>query len=277
MKVGVALGGGGVRGLAHVLALEAIDVCGIRPTMIAGTSMGAIIGAVYASGRSGQEIREDIQQRFITENFKDIYRKKGDLIKWLSTVRLSWGRNGLLRADGFLQYLLEEIQVDTFEELQVPLRVVATDFHSGQPFLFQSGELRPAMLSSMSIPGIFVPVTHEGHMLVDGGVVNNLPYDLLEPECDVTVAIDVIPPRAPALQDEREPNLIDITLGVFDILVQRVTDAKLEKHPPTIYIRPNLSGNRMLDFEKAGTVFDQAAPAMDVLREKLTNLLESKA
>jgi NTE family protein len=254
MKVGVALGGGGVRGLAHVLALETMDTCGITPTAMAGTSMGSIVGALYASGQSGKEIREGIEQHIITrgDRFKDIYRKKGDLIKWLKIVRPAWGSSGLLKADGFLHYLLEEIRVDTFED-----------------------ELLPAIRASMSIPGIFVPVEHNGKILVDGGVVNNLPYELLLDECDVTIAIDVAATRE--VGETKPPNLIDATLGMFDILVDRVTENMMKERPPTIYFRPKLVGIRTLDFEKIKTVFEQAQPAMEELKTKLEQVLNTKS
>lgn len=277
MKVGVALGGGGVRGLAHVLALETMDACGITPTALAGTSMGSIVGALYASGQSGKEIREGIEQHIITrgDRFKDIYRKKGDLIKWLKVVRPAWGLSGLLKADGFLHYLLEEIRVDTFEELKIPFHVMAADFYRGEPVVFNTGELLPAIRASMSIPGIFVPVEHNGKILVDGGVVNNLPYDLLLDECDITIAIDVAATRE--VGETKPPNLIDATLGMFDILVDRVTENMMKERPPTIYFRPKLVGIRTLDFEKIKTVFEQAQPAMEELKTKLEQVLNTKS
>lgn len=272
MKVGLALGGGGVRGLAHVLALETLDACGIRPAIISGTSMGAIVGAMYASGFTGKEMHELIERRIIMQRdgLKEVYRKKRELLKWLSIVRPSWGTSGLLKADGMLHFLMEEIQVERFEELEIPLRVVAADFYKGTPVVFHEGELMPAIQASMSIPGVFVPVKVNDRILVDGGIVNNLPYDLLMDECDVTIAIDVNPPRDD--EDDHQPSLIDVTLGIFDILVDRITSSMIEKRPPTIYVRPNLGGTRILDFDKVELVLEQAAPAMEELKEKLAQV-----
>jgi NTE family protein len=276
VKVGVALGGGGVRGFAHVLALETIDACGLIPTALAGTSTGAIIGALYASGRSGKEIREVVEQHIITRSYglKAIYRKKGNLLKWLSAVRPAWKGRGLLKADGFLQYLIEEIGISTFEELKIPLHVTATDFYRGEPVVFNTGELLPALRASMSIPGIFVPVEHNGKILVDGGVVNNLPYDLLVDKCDVTIAIDVAPTRE--VEEAKPPNIIDATLGMFDIMVDRVTECRIKERPPTIYVRPKLVGIRTLDFEKMEFVLEQAQPAMEEFKTKLEQVLKTR-
>ncbi len=269
MRVGLALGGGGVRGLAHVLALETMDACGIRPTHLAGTSMGAIIGALYASGRSGQAIREMVAQHIVSrgDSLREKLRKKADLVRWLSTLRPAWGRKGLLSADHFLHYLLEEIRVSAFEELQIPMKVVATDFYRGEPVVFGSGDLLTAIRASMTLPGIFVPVEHDGKVLVDGGVVNNLPHDLLPDDCDVTIAVDVAPTREPGETDP--PNVIEAILGMFDILVERATEERLRAHRPTIYIRPRLIDIPTLDFEKIEEVWEQSRPAMETLRKEL--------
>jgi NTE family protein len=191
--IGIALGGGGVRGLAHVAALEAIDAYGITPTAIAGTSMGAIIGAFYASGKSASEIRSIIKKHIIAreDGIKDIYAKKDSLKKWFHSVRLARKGSGLLDADGFLRHLIKQMNVTKFEELKIPLHVFATDFHSGESVVFDSGPLLPALKASMSVPGIFVPVEYENKILVDGGVSNNLPYYILLKKCDKTIAIDV--------------------------------------------------------------------------------------
>ena len=112
MKVGVALGGGGVRGMAHVVALETIDELGITPTAVTGTSMGSIVGALYAAGMSGQEIRGRLDHLVIKqgEGLRDIYRKKEHLIKWVKAFRPAVGGKGLVKADGLMQYLLDALQ-----------------------------------------------------------------------------------------------------------------------------------------------------------------------
>lgn len=260
-NVGVALGGGGVRGLAHVAVLQTLDARGIRPAALAGTSMGAIIAALYASGKSGRKIRNIVEQHVFTRNdgLRDVYEKRRGLFKWF-TMRPAWGRGGLLKPDGFLQYLIDQMNMDTFDELKIPLHIVATDFYSGNPVVFTKGPLFPALKASMSIPGVFVPVEHDGKILVDGGISNNLPYDLLADGCDTTIAIDV------ALTRERKsgapPNMIDATLGMFEIMVERLTQTKVAAHPPTIYFRPRLTGMRILEFDKVDDVFEQSSAAM---------------
>ncbi|MEZ5278402.1 MAG: patatin-like phospholipase family protein [Opitutaceae bacterium] len=272
-KVGIALGGGGVRGLAHIPALETLDTLGIRPCGVAGTSMGALIGALYAAGLSGKDIRAIVKANFSDsgDSIKESYSKKVALLKWIGGVRPSWEGSGLLKADGLIERLIDEMSAETFEDLQIPLRVVATDFFSGEPVVFDSGELLPALKASMSIPGVFVPVERDGRVLVDGGIVNNLPFDLLPDDCGITVAIDVAPTRKST--DGEAPGMVDAILGMFDIMVDRITTIRLEEKPPDIYIRPELVGIRILDFDKVSDVFEQAQPAIDELEKQLKDRL----
>ncbi len=269
MKIGLALAGGGVRGLAHIPALETLDDCGLQPTQIAGTSMGAIIGAFYASGWSGRRIRSFIEQHIIErgDNWKTLYPKRRGLLKWLSAFGLSFRGQGLLKVDGLLKYLIDSIHAETFEDLSIPLKIVATDFHSGQPVVFEQGPLWPALQASISIPGIFVPVPHQGRILVDGGVANNLPYDILSDECDVTIAVDVIP--SPAEDCSDSPNMVDAILGMLDCMVAQLVQVKLAERPPTVYVRPRLTDIRALDFMKAADVLEQAMSAMAEFRQEL--------
>jgi NTE family protein len=271
-NVGLALGGGGVRGLAHIMALEALDEAGIRPTIIAGTSMGCIIGALYASGWSGKKIREEVEAHSLKkgEGLKDAYRKKEAMVKWLKIFKPTAANSALMKVDGLMRYLREDLRVENFEELEIPFRAVATDFYRGEPVVFSKGPLVPAIQASMSIPGVFAPVEHEGRVLVDGGLTNQVPYDLLQDECDVTIAIDVGPTFEPG--ETKSPPALEAILGMFDITVDQVVKARLKERPPTIYIRPRLTGIQVLEFNKIETVFERAQPAIEELKTKLAAL-----
>ncbi len=273
MDIALALGGGGVRGLAHIPMLERVEAHGMKVKAVAGTSMGAIIGALVASGNSAAEIREGIDRHIIRsdDKVKDIFEKKNDLMIWLKAVGPSWHRSGLLTADGFLGYLLEQLDAEHFEDLKLPLKVVATDFLSGEPVIFESGPLLPALQASMSIPGVFVPVELDGHLLVDGGACLNLPFPLLEELGLPVIALDVAPTR---LKEElAKPNLVDATIGMFDILVDRVTHLQRHHCEPALYHRPRLTGIRVMDFDKIEEVFEQCEPSLPELDRKLKALL----
>jgi NTE family protein len=271
MKIGLALGGGGVRGMAHIAVLEALDELGLRPNIIAGTSMGAIVGALYASGMDGRAIRELVQRHIILKDDKlrDLFDKKGDLLKWVQAFSIEFSRGGFIRSNRFLHYLLNEIQKTTFEDLEIPLLVIATDYWTAEEVVFEKGDLLPAIQASMAVPGVFAPVSIDGRVLVDGGVVNLVPYDHLLERTDLTIAIDV--GRIRTIGEEPIPSALESVLGTFDIMQTAALTDKMTHRKPDIYVRMEIHGVRMLDFGKVEEVFQQAEPSVEVLRKELAN------
>ena len=135
VRIGLALGGGGARGLAHVVVLETLDELGIRPHRIAGTSIGAIIGSLYAAGYSGRDIRSLINQLVIEEKdtWKEILFVKQPL-KWLDFFDVELGGGGVLDSAGFIEYLGRLLKIERFDQLRIPLDVVAADLRTGDGF-----------------------------------------------------------------------------------------------------------------------------------------------
>jgi NTE family protein len=269
-RIGLALGGGGVRGLAHVPVLQTLDARGLSPVCLAGTSMGALIGVMYAAGWSGDRIRSELEC-YIGSNadgFRDLLRKRGGLWPWLRALRPTWNPRGLVKVDGLLRRFLAEIGVETFADLRIPLRVVATDFLKGEPVVFTEGPLLPALQASISIPGVFEPLSHAGRLLVDGGLVNNVPYDLVREDANCVVAVDVSPVRK--LRPGEAPHLLDAGLWMFDLLVdQRMAD-KLERQPPDVYLRPEFTDVRILEFDRAREALAAGEAAMPDFIERLS-------
>ena len=269
MKIGLALGGGGVRGLAHIPVLEALDELGIRPGIISGTSMGAIVGALYASGISGKDIRERISRHLIMkdDSLRDILAKRDDLLKWVAAFSADLPRGGFIKSQGFLEYLFNEIEKQTFEELDIPLLVIAADYWTAEEIVFRTGNLIPALQASMAVPGVFAPASVGGRVLVDGGVVNLVPYDHLLDQADFTIAVDVGKVR---YRGKREiPNPLESVLGAFSIMQASALAEKMKHRRPDIYVQPEIQDVRMLDFGKADEVFRQAAPAVALLKKEL--------
>jgi NTE family protein len=273
MNVGIALGGGGVRGLAHVPILQVLDDLDIRPAVISGTSMGAIVGALYASGMSAREIREIIEKRLILRNdtWRDLLDKREDLLKWVYAFKPDFSGSGLINAQGMLNSLLDEIKVDCFEDLEIPLLVVATDYWSAEEVVFEKGALLPALLASMAVPGVFSPVPVDGRIMIDGGAVNLVPYDLLSGRADFLIAVNV--GRVRFADGTEVPNALEAVLGTFDIMQTTILTHKLKRLKPDIYVWPQIRDVRMLDFGKIEEVFTQAAPAAEELRKKLSQAL----
>jgi NTE family protein len=273
MKVGIALGGGGVRGLAHVCILQVLDDLQIRPAVISGTSMGAIIGALYASGMSAREIRDNIEKHLILRNdtWRDVIEKREDLLKWVSAFKPDFSGSGLINAQGILNFLLDQIKMVSFEDLEIPLLVVASDYWSAEEVIFEKGELLPAIRASMAVPGVFSPVSIEGRILVDGGVVNMVPYDLLMGRADFIIAVNVS--RVRYTGEDEIPNALEAVLGTFDIMQTTMLADKLERLKPDIYVWPQIREIRMLDFTKIEEVFAQATSAAEELRKQLLRSL----
>ena len=267
--VGLALGGGGARGFAHIPLLETLDEAGIKPSVISGTSIGAIVGALYASGKSGTEIRQLIDSYHIRkdEGLRNALHKAPNLIRGMRVVRPETGKGGLINVDRFLDFIISQVGVETFEELKTPFYAVSTDFWSGEEVAIHSGKLFPAIKASMAIPGVFTAVEHEGRVLVDGGLVNNVPYDILLDQCDFTIAIDIAPARA--ISETKIPNIKDATLGMFDMLIEQVMEQKRRHSQADIYIECGIKGIRVLEFDKVDSAYEQTGSAVEELRAKL--------
>lgn len=270
--MGLALGGGGVRGLAHIPVLETLDDLGVKPSIISGTSMGAIIGALYASGMSGKEIRERISNHLILKDdtWQDIVAKKSNLLKLVKAFSSEMPRGGFINTQGFFEYLFQEIKKRTFEELEIPLLVIAADYWTAEEIVFEKDNLLPALQASMAVPGVFAPVSFGGRVLVDGGVVNLVPYDHLLERVDFTIAVDVSKARVPG--EKEIPGALESVLGAFNIMQASALTEKMKIRKPDIYVQTEIKNIRMLDFSKTDEVFRQAAPAIALLRNQLKGL-----
>lgn len=271
-RIGIALGGGGAKGLAHILMLEVFDELGIVPARVAGTSVGAIIGSLYCSGMAAKDIRRDVEELSLAEcdGWTDALLNK-HVREWLTLVSMEYGDAALLRADRLLDELAKAVHVERFEQLQIPLTVVAADFWEREQVVLDSGELLSAVGASMALPGLLPPVVIDDRVLVDGGTVNPVPWDLLD-DCDVTVAINVIGTRTPAKGDR--PTLSEALFNTIQIMEQSIVAQKRQLRPPDVYVQPDIRDVRVLEFYKAAKVFEQAEPAAAELRQALERLRE---
>jgi NTE family protein len=258
-RIGLALGGGGAKGLAHILMLETLDEMGIRPHVIAGTSIGAIIGALYAAGLSGREIRAQLEQFFIDrhEAENNVFALPKSL-RWLDFIDPAFAGAGLLNSDDFIAWIGEVLPVKNFSGLKIPLRVIAAELLTGREVIMQA---------SMAVPGVFPPVEVEGHSLVDGGVANPLPYDRVQDDCDIVIAIDVSGRRS--ISDGESLSSMSVLLQGFTVMSRNILIEKLKRQRPTVYIQPDIRDVKILEFYKAREVFEQARPAQQELAREL--------
>ena len=249
--------------------LEAFDDLGIRPYAITGSSIGAIMGAAYASGLTGADIRQIVLRTFADRNTVLSHLWK------LRPKRFAEVFNGNLVTFDPLKVLdvfLAEYLPDTFEDLAVPLNVMATDFYGCSEVVIDSGPLLPAIAASIAIPAVFKPVERQGRILVDGGVINPLPFDRLPAECDLVVAVDVV--GAPVKQPGRAfPTSMESIFGTSQILMQSITAGKLKQQQPDILVQPEHDNVRVLDFLKTKEILERAAPLRDQVSAQIQDLI----
>ncbi|MGL4404350.1 MAG: patatin-like phospholipase family protein, partial [Notoacmeibacter sp.] len=189
--IALALGGGGARGLAHIHALLALDDLGIKPVAISGTSIGALVGVGYASGMKASDISDFMLKSLgnRTELMARLWRLRP---KGLGGVQVRFNGPGRVDLESVLKVFLPEKLPATFEELPIPLTVIATDYYAQKAAVFNSGELLPAIAGSAAIPALFRPIVHNGRVLIDGGITNPVPFDVLNGKAGITLAIDVV-------------------------------------------------------------------------------------
>jgi len=267
----LALGGGGARGLAHIAVIEALDDMGVKPVAIAGTSIGALIGAAYASGMHGKDIR-----RYVL----GFAHNRGETMRRLIAARAgtlgdlfagTLGHATQINAEKFCaQFLPKGIPAD-FSELSIPLTVMAADIHRRQEAPLTSGPLRVALAASIAIPGLLRPVAREGRVLVDGGATNPLPFDRLRGVADYIVAVDVL--SVPPTERSDVPSAWECMYATLNIMGNAIVAAKLAHAPPDLVIRPNVGIFRTLDFYQATAILRAADAAKAEVKERLGALL----
>ena len=291
-RIGLALGGGGARGLAHIEFLKTLDEKNIKLSIIAGTSIGAIIGAFYASGISAEKIEEILNKIDITDKItkkekpnhrrklekifdekiseiKEFYKKIDEIHK---IIDISFFNNtSFLKGKGVVKFFEENLPVKTFEELKNPLKIVATDYWKNESVIFSSGELIPAIRASMSIPAIFEPIIIDDSVLVDGGITNNLPYDIIQNECDKVIAIDVSGCKT-LPEKTKIPNFFDNVMNSFEILQASIIQYQMKLRKPDIYLKPKLEDVRILEFHKVNAIMESVAEDVEKFKQELDKL-----
>ncbi len=270
--VAIALGGGGARGLAHIHVIEVLDELGIRPVLISGASIGAIMGAAMAAGMSGREIREHTLAAL--GHPSRIMNRLWSLRPARFADVVSGGfRVGQFNLERILKAFLPERLPETFEDLSIPLKIVAADYYAQCECVCDSGPLFPAIAASAALPAVFRPVVIDGRVMIDGGLWNPVPFDHLLGKADLTIGVDVIgrPPAGTA----DVPNSIDSLYGATQLTMRSIVTLKLEKGAPDIFLRPDVGRFRVLDFVKAEEVLAASAGIRDELKRALDEKLSA--
>lgn len=269
-RIGLALGGGGARGLSHVHVLAALDDLGIRPAAITGCSIGALIGSAAAAGLSAAEIMDETLAALGRP--ADVWGKMWKLRpRNLAEVV---GGLPLFDPEAVVAEFLPASVPDDFSDLVVPFATVAADFYGATEVEIGSGLLRKAVAASIALPAIFRPVEIAGATLIDGGVVNPLPFDRLPVNVDLIVAIDVV--GTPARSEKRSfPSAREAIFGASQILMQALIAEKLRSRRPDILFRPPVDGFAALDFFKAREILAATAGIREEVKAALGRRLEA--
>lgn len=288
-RIGLALGGGGARGIAHVSVIKELERLGVPIDCIAGTSMGSLIGGLYASGMTISEIETlvttlDWQGTFndsLTRPERSFRRKRDDDLSLLS-AKPGVGKGGIKLASGVLSgesiiLLLQRLtgpvaRVGDFDLLPVPFRAVATDINTGKAVVLGEGNLAESMRASMSIPGVFRPVRIGDHILVDGGIANQVPADVVRAMgADIVIAVDV---GTPLLLVEDSASVLTYAEQLSGFLTVSNTNATIAALGPNdILVQPAMGDAvRTGDFTKAAEALRIGDEAMAAQREKFVAL-----
>lgn len=250
--LGLVLGGGSVRGAAHLGVLSVLEREGIRPDIVVGTSVGAIVGAGVAA---------DVP---VTEMYG--YFKAA---RWKDLARPSWGsRLGMLDIDPLGALIERIVEARTFDQLVLPFAAVATDILTGATYVFTEGSLREALMASSAIPGLFEPVRHERRLLVDGGITDNLPIDVARDlGATLVVAIDIMP-----LPDGGyEPRDVRDMLLLSWSIMERPTASLLGR--ADLVIAPDVARATFSDFSQAQDVYEAGVLAAEKALPDLRSIL----
>lgn len=287
-KVGLVLGGGGAKGLAHVGVIKVLEDNHIPVDVVAGTSMGAIVGALYASGYSADEIDNIARELDWSDIFDDktarsraTFRRKSDDFGFLTDYKITFRNGKILLPEGLIhgQNLFLELSkllagtrgVGSFDDLPIPFRLVATDLETGNAVVMRDGDLATAVFASMAIPGFIPPVERDGRRLLDGGLVNNVPVDLArELGADIVIVVNVGSDPKPASEIG---NFIDVLRQTQVLLTQKNTQDQLATlGARDILIEPDMTGLGVSSFNQAQSLIGRGEAASKAQLQKLTSL-----
>jgi NTE family protein len=227
-RIGLALGGGAARGFAHIGVIQVLEEAGIRPAVVAGTSAGSLVAALYASGKSGAQLQH-VAETMDEATFAD----------WTLPIF----NRGILRGDALARFVRTQVGGRLIEEMSMPLGILATDLNSGQGVLFQRGDTATAVRASSAVPAIFQPVRIAGHDYVDGGLVSPVPVRYArQMGAELVIAVDIssTPETNPA------DDALDILLQTFTIMGKSIVNLELPQ--ADIVVRPALNGVSSADF-----------------------------
>jgi len=266
-RIGIALGAGSARGWAHIGVLDALLEAGIVPESVAGTSIGALVGAVYADDE--------------LDALEDWVRG----LTWRKLVGyfdVSF-RGGLVKGDRLFDFLRGDLLEKRIEGLRRPFAAVATDLVNGREVWLREGPVADAVRASIAIPGLFTPWLEDDRQLVDGALVNPVPVSLVRAmEADFVIAVDLgsntvgrhMRKPAAGKRHPRRPSMVDVVTGSLDIMSVRIARSRLAGEPAEVVIQPRLGGLGLLDYHRGAEAIAEGRAAAELMIPQIRRLLD---
>lgn len=270
----LALGAGGARGLAHIHAIRALEELGVAPTCVSGASIGSIVGAAYCSGMDADEMTAHAES--VASDPLDVLRGMfrvgpGSLSEFFKE---GGPRIGEMNLERVLAGILPESFPETFDVLDIPLLIAATDFYGQCRQIFDNGDLRFAMAASSAIPAIFLPVERDGRFYIDGNATDPCPLDVLASKADRIIAIDV---TGGAHGDPtKRPGKMDVTHAATQMMQRAIVRNAAARFPAAVVLRPPVDAIWSLDFLKVRDILAQTASLKDEVKVAVADALESQ-
>lgn len=253
-KVGIALSGGGIKGLCHAGVLKALEEVGVKPDLLSGVSAGAVVGALYSDGYSPDEI---------AKLFEDISFRQ------MTKFRIPDG--GIFRIDAFEDFMFKNLRAKTFEELKIPLRVVATNLDKGTSIIFDKGNLVDSVVASCSVPVLFTPKKINGVHYVDGGVLKNFPVSTIRDECEKVIGINA----SPLVADEYKLSLMNVASRTYHFMFK--ANILHDKELCDLLIEPVDMGNYdTFDIDKGREIYELGYQSTKQLLKSKMKIIDQK-
>ena len=256
-KIGLALGGGAARGFAHVGVIQVLEEAGIRPDLVVGTSAGSLVGAIYASGKTGaqlQQVAESMEEAALTDWTLPLFSR------------------GVFRGEALARYVSNQVNGRTIESMSIPLGIVATDLQSGQGVLFRQGDVGIAVRASSAVPAVFLPVRINGREYVDGGLVAPVPVRYArEMGAELVVAVDISSSPDANLANDT----LQLLLQTFAIMGSSIN--RYELTGADLVVKPSLANLKGADFTTRRRAIEAGRAAMLSALPPLRALIAEKS
>jgi len=256
-KLGLALGGGAARGFAHIGVIQALEEAGIFPEILAGTSAGSVVAALYASGKNGQALQK-IAVSMDEASFSD----------W----QLPFFKPGLLKGEALSKFISVQVDARQIQDLPLMLGIVATDLHNGQGVLFRRGDIATAVRASSAVPAIFQPVIIAGREYVDGGLVSPVPVGYVQQMgAELVIAVDI----SSDPEGNQAKDTFQVLMQTFAIMGKSINAFELKG--ADVVVRPVMHGVSGISFASRLDTIAQGRQAMTMQLPKLRHLLQIKS